>query len=756
MRVLKKLLIKGADVDAADTDGWTALHYAVHHGYQGCVDRIMRVKPLCSVDAADADGFTPLFRAAHSGQAGPLLLMLDALGANARNYLVERDSDEKFSLLHHAARERQIECVRILAERFPALLYVRDNTNDGCTPFMWAVCMDSVEGCRLLRRRADDAGAQDLLLTDACMSGWSPLHAAIYHNSFDVAQYIIQQHPASVSSKDRDGDTPLHIAAYKGRTECVRLLLQAEGSAAMLCAQARDGNTALHVAASRECADALLEALTSNEAQAVLRTTNASGQTPRIKHLADMSAQDDPAADGAAAKLASLSDIVAAIRAAEDAATEHDASEAGDAAPAGVFDTQDMDGLLAEAPSDGSLVRALRGKTMTAGAEQKLASYRRRHLATPVNRLALCTASAWQCKEVAFGLGISRPGGTTGWGEDAHFMNKDANAAGVADGIGSCWPSFGMDSGESARSMMAGVNANLNARTDLLQALHAAHNAMIEGRTDAGACTLAAYQLRGDTLRMYVAGDCCVLVIRPSRIQRSSYAAVRDGFKPLYVGKSVATADVHGVPSQMGFYYRRNHDRTVDAFPTNQTPEGLWGADGDDNMSQPLYVLPGDIIIATTDGVLDCLSTDVAIPTYERSNAASSNVANLVLHEFTNAQLEGGVPHHVLAGRIAEALLARAKSPSAHTLHHDWQPRINVREVTDEHGGVHRYAECTEHHVPHGMAHWKLWSSHHVAAVCPTCVQLHAKCGSRKPDDLTVVVSVVHRAEATVPYQMAP
>ncbi|KAH8025540.1 hypothetical protein HPB51_009480 [Rhipicephalus microplus] len=54
--------------------------------------------------------------------------------------------------------------------------------------------------------------------------GWTPLHLACYFGHFDVAELLLQ-HGAYVDVINREGDTPLHKAAYTGR-ELQKLLMQ--------------------------------------------------------------------------------------------------------------------------------------------------------------------------------------------------------------------------------------------------------------------------------------------------------------------------------------------------------------------------------------------------------------------------------------------------------------------------------------------------------------------------------------------------
>ncbi|KAL3200828.1 hypothetical protein MRX96_013096 [Rhipicephalus microplus] len=80
--------------------------------------------------------------------------------------------------------------------------------------------------------------------------GWTPLHLACYFGHFDVAELLLQ-HGAYVDVINREGDTPLHKAAYTGREgldeDIKRILAAAEAADARkkadkLFAAAKEGN----------------------------------------------------------------------------------------------------------------------------------------------------------------------------------------------------------------------------------------------------------------------------------------------------------------------------------------------------------------------------------------------------------------------------------------------------------------------------------------------------------------------------------
>lgn len=100
--LVQALLDAGADPDAVDPEfGTTALHLAAHKGYAGVVRRLVHRR--ADVNAADSHGLTPLMLAAcgdHAEVADVLLRAranpkaVDTLGRTARDYAVRHQAHE--------------------------------------------------------------------------------------------------------------------------------------------------------------------------------------------------------------------------------------------------------------------------------------------------------------------------------------------------------------------------------------------------------------------------------------------------------------------------------------------------------------------------------------------------------------------------------------------------------------------------------------------------------------------------------------
>lgn len=106
---VRQYLVKGGCVTETDGNKMTMLHHLAFSGNEELVKLLLESQQQCiDLDAADSDGWTPLHFAADRGHASVCLTLLDE-GAN----VCSRDSNKR-TPLHLAATGNHLEVARVL------------------------------------------------------------------------------------------------------------------------------------------------------------------------------------------------------------------------------------------------------------------------------------------------------------------------------------------------------------------------------------------------------------------------------------------------------------------------------------------------------------------------------------------------------------------------------------------------------------------------------------------------------------------
>ncbi len=172
--LVRNLLAAGGDVNAAQADGTTALHWAVYNDDAEVAQLLVHSR--ANVNATNRYGVAPLFLAATNGNASVVQLLLDA-GANANASLPGGET-----VLMTAARAGSVDAVKALLVRGanPNAHERREQT-----ALMWA----AAEGHAGVVRVLIEAGAA----VDAVLpSGFTPLFFAVREGHIDVARALLQ------------------------------------------------------------------------------------------------------------------------------------------------------------------------------------------------------------------------------------------------------------------------------------------------------------------------------------------------------------------------------------------------------------------------------------------------------------------------------------------------------------------------------------------------------------------------------------
>jgi ankyrin repeat protein len=231
----RTLIAQGADVNAPDGDGSTALHWAAATGDAGLAEALL--KAGARVTAATRIGaLTPLYMAARGGHAAIVGLLLEA-GAPAAEA-----NGNGTTVLMVAAASGSAQAVTLLLDHGADPNAV-DLTN-GQTALMFAAARNSVDAIRvLLARRADPSVTTKVLplkrvrvdangdpLPDEAQK---PAKAAAGGESLPGVGFNKDGTPLRRQGEDRvfgatviGGMTALHFAAREGQAAAVRALVE--------------------------------------------------------------------------------------------------------------------------------------------------------------------------------------------------------------------------------------------------------------------------------------------------------------------------------------------------------------------------------------------------------------------------------------------------------------------------------------------------------------------------------------------------
>lgn len=221
---VRAALARKADVNTAQLDGSTALHWAVERDDVELTDVLIRAG--AHVTARTREGVTPLQLAAMNGSA-PIIDRLLKAGADPNAALTPSGD----TALMMAARTGKSDAIRVLVEAGAGV-----NTTEtwgGTTALMWAVSEGHSEAAKMLI----DAGAD--------VNARSHYVAAANGRGFEGRTPLTNSTDAKAAEFASGRLTPLMFAAREGDVGVARILV---GAGADVNALAGDGKTALAMA----------------------------------------------------------------------------------------------------------------------------------------------------------------------------------------------------------------------------------------------------------------------------------------------------------------------------------------------------------------------------------------------------------------------------------------------------------------------------------------------------------------------------
>ena len=287
---VEALLAKGADVQARDTHGSTALLDATFGGHDAVVEALLARG--ADVQAKDNHGRTALMWASWNGH----LVVVQALLAKGAD--VQAKSTNGNTALMTASSEGHVAVVQALLAKGAD---VQAKDNDGRTALMWAkdaevkavlVKAGVTPGWTAMVGPNEDlinaAGRGELAIVEALLAKGTDVQARDNHgrtalmlaslNGHLVVVQALLAKGADVQAKSTNGNTALMAASWKGHLAVMQALL-AKG--ADVQAKNIDGRTALMVAKDAEVEALLVKAGATDDAQTAREAAAKREQTAR-------------------------------------------------------------------------------------------------------------------------------------------------------------------------------------------------------------------------------------------------------------------------------------------------------------------------------------------------------------------------------------------------------------------------------------------------------------------------------------------
>lgn len=222
---VRSLINDKADVNLAEADGTTALHWAAHHDDTELANLLIAAG--ARADAANDYGVTPIWLACINRNADMVTVLQDA-GANANAALWTGET-----VLMKCAQTGAAGAVKSLLEHGAEVN--ASESKKGQTALMWAVASGYPEVTGLLLKQGADIHA-------VSKGGFSPLLFAARSGDADSARLLLDAGADPNDSTEKYGNT-LVVASAGGHEELALLLLKAGADPN---SADKDGITALH------------------------------------------------------------------------------------------------------------------------------------------------------------------------------------------------------------------------------------------------------------------------------------------------------------------------------------------------------------------------------------------------------------------------------------------------------------------------------------------------------------------------------
>ena len=219
------------DINLKTKDGKNCLHIAALYGHLNLC-KALKNKHNFDVNLADNNGWTALHFSARSGNYEFLRYFID-MGTD-----IKLETADGRNCFHIAAHEGHFHLSKILVNEHKFDVHVSDK--NGWTAIHFSAANGSYEFVKFF---ADIKSDIHLKTND----GKNCLHIAACYGHLNLGQKLIDEHEFDVHLADNNGWTPLHFAAKNGSYELIKYFADMETDIHL---KTFDGKDCLHIAAS--------------------------------------------------------------------------------------------------------------------------------------------------------------------------------------------------------------------------------------------------------------------------------------------------------------------------------------------------------------------------------------------------------------------------------------------------------------------------------------------------------------------------